>query len=257
LQAGIGLLLCVLGYFLSHRESYGVHTVLATAGGCQMATDIYGPRSGTPLGAVVLFHGLAANKKVMSFNAQEFANQDLRVFVPDLPGHGRTPGPYSADRDDFCALALVRDLAARKAIVPERTLLAGHSLGGAIAIRAAAHLPVAGVIALSPAPMRVSSGFSEEMVPFHDVPVLPPHSLVLTVQREPGPITSLAQELVGPARSGSSTSPAPASTSRYQMIPRPSHVSILFSQATFAELRAWTAQRLGTNRDAPFPSNRP
>jgi pimeloyl-ACP methyl ester carboxylesterase len=257
LEAALGIVLCLLGYFLAHRDSYEVHTVLATAGGCQMATDIYEPRSGPPLGSVVLFHGLAANKKVMAFGAQEFANQDLRVFVPDLPGHGRTPGPYSADRDDSCALALVRDLAARQAIIPERTILAGHSLGGAIAIRVAARSPVAGVIALSPAPMRVASGFSEEMVPFHDVPVLPPHSLVLTGQWEPGPITSLAQELVGPAPSIPSTTPAPESTSKYQMIPSTTHVSILFSKTTFAELRAWTARILGTSRDAPFPRNMP
>src|SRR5215475_3653075 len=122
LQPALGLLFCVAGYWAAHRESYEMRTVLATAGGCQMATDIYEPRSGSPLGSVVLFHGLAANKKVMSFNAQEFANQELRVYVPDLPGHGRTPGPYSADRDDWCALALVRDLADRNAIVPERTV---------------------------------------------------------------------------------------------------------------------------------------
>jgi pimeloyl-ACP methyl ester carboxylesterase len=257
LQAAVGILLCAFAYFLAHRESYEVHAVLATAGGCQMATDIYEPRSGSPLGSVVLFHGLAANRKVMSFNAQEFANQDLRVFVPDLPGHGRTPGPYSADRDDSCALALVRDLDVRKAIVPEHTILAGHSLGGAIAIRAASQFPVAGVIALSPAPMRVAPGFSPEMVPFHDVPVLPPNSLVLTGQWEPGPITSLAQELVRPSSSTLSTTPAPASTSKYQMIPRTTHVSILFSRQTFSELRSWTSRLLGTNPDAPFPGNMP
>jgi len=255
LEAASGLLLCLVGYFLAHRESYEVHTVLATAGGCQMATDVYEPRSGPPLGSVVLFHGLAANKKVMAFNAQEFANQELRVFVPDLPGHGRTPGPYSAERDDSCALALVRDLARRKALVPERTLLVGHSLGGAIAIRVAAHFPVSGVIALSPAPMRASPGFSAEMVPFHDVPALPPHSLVLSGQWEPGPITSLAQELVGPA--AAAVLPAPASSSKYQMIPRTTHVSILFSQATFLELRDWSSRILGSNRDAPLPRNMP
>lgn len=256
LQAVAGLVLCILGYFLSHRESYEVHTVQATSGGCQMATDIYEPRSGSPLGSIVLFHGLAANKKVMSFNAQEFANMDLRVFVPDLPGHGRTSGPYSADRDDSCALALVRDLGSRQAIVPERTIFAGHSLGGAIAIRTASQFPVAGVIAISPAPMRVAPGFSPEMVPFHDVPVLPPHSLVLTGQWEPGPITALAQELVTPGATPTTT-PAPLSTSKYQMIPGTSHVSILFSQRTFAELRAWTARLLGTNPDSLFPQNMP
>ena len=248
LQGGAGLLLYALGFFLIHRDSYDVHTVLATAGGCRMATDIYEPRSGTPLGSVVLFHGLAANKKVMAFNAQEFANQDLRVFVPDLPGHGRTPGPYSADRAGSCALALVRDLATRKASIPERTILAGHSLGGAIAIRVAALFPVAGVIALSPAPMQTARGFSPEMIPFHNAPVLPPHSLVLTGQWEPGPIKVLAQQLVS-----SSSDPS----SKYRMIPHTSHVSILFSSETFSELRSWTSQLLGTDPAAPFPKNMP
>lgn len=255
-QAAIALLLCALGYFLAHREHYEVRTVLATAGGCQMATDIYEPRSGSALGTVVLFHGLASNKKVMAFSAQEFANQDVRVFVPDLPGHGRTPGPYSADRDDSCALALVQDLATRKAILPERTILVGHSLGGAIAIRAAAKFPVAGVIALSPAPMRVAAGFSAEVIPFHNVPVLPPHSLVLTGQWEPGPLRSLAQELVAPS-SPSTVLPMRDPSRKYQMIPRTTHVGILFSKRTFLELRLWTSQLLGTNPDAPFPKNMP
>jgi pimeloyl-ACP methyl ester carboxylesterase len=257
LQAAVGLFLCALGYYLAHRESNDVHTVLATAGGCQMATDIYEPRSGSPLGSVVLFHGLAANKKVMAFNAQEFANQELRVFVPDLPGHGRTPGPYSAERDDSCALALVQELAERKAIVPERTILAGHSLGGAIAIRAASKFPVAGVIALSPAPMRAVRGFSAEMIPFHNVPVLPPHSLILTGQWEPGPLRSLARELVASPSSSSTAVPTREPSSKYQMIPHTTHVSILFSKKTFAELRAWTFQLLGTNPDAPSPKSMP
>jgi pimeloyl-ACP methyl ester carboxylesterase len=248
LKAATGLLLGTLGYYIAHRETYDVHTVIASAGGCQMATDIYEPRSGTPVGAVVLLHGLAANKKVMAFNAQEFANQDLRVFVPDLPGHGRTRGPYSPTRDDSCALSFVQDLAARSAIIPERTVLAGHSLGAAIAIRAASHFPVAGVVALSPAPMQAAPGFSAEMIPFHDVPALPPHSLLLTGQWEPGPIQALAQQLV---------SAAADSSSKYQMIPATTHVSILFSAQTFAQIRAWTAQILGSNPEAPFPRTMP
>jgi pimeloyl-ACP methyl ester carboxylesterase len=248
LQATAGLLLCALGYYLAHREPYDVHTVLATAAGCQMATDIYEPRSGSPVGSVVLFHGLAANKKVMAFNAQEFANQDLRVFVPDFPGHGRTPGPFSFARAESCADAFVRDLIARNAIVPERTFLAGHSLGGAIAIRVAVAIPVSGVIAISPAPMHVARGFSDEMLPFHDAPPLPTHSFVLTGQWEPGPIKMLGQQLV---------SSAPDSSSKYQLISGTSHVSILFSPKTFDAVRSWTSQLLGTNPDAPFPRNMP
>jgi len=248
LQAALGLLLCASGYYLAHREAYDVHTVLATAGGCQMATDIYEPRSGSPIGSVVLFHGLAANKKVMAFNAQEFANQDLRVFVPDFPGHGRTPGAFSPARAESCADAFLRDLIARNAIIPQRNILSGHSLGGAIAIRAAAAIPVSGVIAISPAPMLAVRGFPDEVLPFRNAPPLPPHSLVLTGEWEPGPINLLGQQLV---------SSAPDSSSRYQQIAGTSHVSILFSPKTFAAIRAWTSQLLGANPAGPFPGNMP
>jgi pimeloyl-ACP methyl ester carboxylesterase len=243
-----GIFVCLLGFFLAHRESFEVRTVLATAGGCQMATDFYQPRSGAPLGYVVLFHGLAANKTVMAFNAQEFANLDLRVFVPDLPGHGRTPGPYSPAGDESCALAFLQDLAARKVILPERTILAGHSLGGAIAIRVAAKFAVAGVIAISPAPMQAAPGFSAEMVPFHDTPKLPPHSLVVTGQWEPGPIKSLGAQLVA-----SSADPS----SKYVMIPHTTHVSVMFSSETFSAIRSWTSALLGTRSYLPFPKNMP
>ena len=248
LQFLAGVLLCALGFFLSHRETYEAHTVLSTAGDCRMATDFYEPRSGTPLGYVVLFHGLAANKKVMAFSAQGFASQDLRVFVPDLPGHGRTPGPFSADRGESCALAFVQDLAARRAILPERTILAGHSLGGAIAIRVAARFRVAGVIAISPAPMHTAPGFSAEMVPFHDAPKLPPHSLVLTGEWEPGPIKALARQLVAAAADPSG---------KYEMIPGTSHVSVLFSARTFAAIRSWTSELLSTKSYSPLPRNMP
>jgi len=248
LEFFVGLLICLLGFFLARRQSFEVHTVLATAGGCHMATDFYEPRSGTPQGYVVLFHGLAANKTVMAFNAQEFANLDLRVFVPDLPGHGRTPGPFSPAAGESCALEFVSDLAARKAILPERTILAGHSLGGAIAIRVAAKFPVAGVIAISPAPMQTAPGFSEEMIPFHDAPKLPPHSLLISGQWEPGPIKSLTERLL--ASSGDPSS-------KYVMIPRTTHVSVLFSRRTFSEIRAWTSALLGSESYSPFPRNMP
>lgn len=247
-QAVVGLALCAFGFFLAHRDAAGVRTVLATAGGCNMPTDIYEPRSGTPGGSVVLLHGLAADKKVMQFTAQEFANQDLRVFVPDLPGHGKAPGPFSPARAETCALALVRDLAARKAILPERTILAGHSMGGAIAVRVAAQFPLAGAIAISPAPMQSSVDVSPELLLFQAHPRLPSHSLVLSASWEPARIRQIAAELV--SQSGDSTS-------RYAIVPGTTHVSILFSPRTFDWLRDWTAQLLGGNSSAPFPRNRP
>jgi len=86
------------------------------------------------------------------------------------------------------------------------------------------------------------------MVPFHDVPKLPARSLVLSGQWEPGPIKALAQQLVTSASD---------SSSKYEMIPYTTHVSILFSAETFAQMRSWTAQLLATKTDAPFPKNMP
>ena len=248
LKAAVGILLCVLGFFLAHQESYEVRTVLATAGGCNMPTDIYEARSGTPVGSVVLFHGLSANKKVMAFSAQEFVNQELRVFVPDLPGHGKTPGPFSPGRVETCADALVRDLAARKAVIPERTILAGHSMGGAIAARVAAGIPVAGVIAISPAPMHPAPGVAAELLLFPTPPVLAAHALVLSAEWEPAAIRQIAQDLVAKSTNTSI---------KYEVIPRTTHVSILFAPATFDAIRSWTSNILGTDPAAPFPKNMP
>jgi len=247
-QAAAGLLLCAFGYYLTHRDSYEVRTVLATAGGCNMPTDIYEPRSGSPAGSVILFHGLSANKKVMTFTAQEFANEDLRVFVPDLPGHGKAPGPFSPERAEFCAAALVRDLAARKAILPQRTILAGHSMGGALAARIAAQLPVAGVIAISPAPMHPTPEVSSELLLFQTPPQLAGHSLILSAEWEPAAIRQIAQDLVTASAD---------SSNKYAVIPATSHVSILFAAATFDLIREWSSQLFGTSSAAPFPKNHP
>jgi pimeloyl-ACP methyl ester carboxylesterase len=248
LQAAAGLLLCALGYFLANRDAPMVHTVLATAGACNLPTDVYEPRSGNAVGSVVLLHGLASNKKVMSFTAQEFANQDLRVFVPDLPGHGKAPGPFSPARAETCAAALVRDLSKRKAIIPERTLLGGHSMGGAIAVRVAANFTVAGVIAISPAPMHPAPEVSPEILLFPTPPRLAPHSLVLSAAWEPAAIKQIAADLVTQSEE---------SSGKYAVIARTTHISIIFAPATFQAIRSWSAQVLGTNSASPFPKSLP
>src|SRR5271168_323988 len=173
--AGVGL--CVLGLSLGLAAPYQSHTFRIDAGGCRLVTDIVEPdgqpSGSAPRGYVVLLHGLSANKRIMSYITAGFASQGLRVFVPDLPGHGRTDGPFSYERSDKCSENLVRELIARGLLDPERTILAGHSLGGAIALRIASRVPVAGVVAFSPAPMRPIPGVSTEMMPFQDFGALP------------------------------------------------------------------------------------
>src|ERR1700690_3486130 len=100
--AGAGL--CGVGLLLALSVPFQSHTFRIDAGGCRLVTDIVEPvgqpAEATPQGYVVLFHGLSASKRIMSYITAGFASQGLRVFVPDLPGHGRTDGPFSYEHSD-------------------------------------------------------------------------------------------------------------------------------------------------------------
>ncbi|HEY2445908.1 MAG TPA: alpha/beta hydrolase, partial [Rhizomicrobium sp.] len=96
-RAAAAAVLLVVGFVLARATPYREVTVVVGAGGCRMVTDVI-DQGNDARGFVVLFHGLAANKKLMSYLARGFAAENLRVFVPDLPGHGRTPGPFSFER---------------------------------------------------------------------------------------------------------------------------------------------------------------
>jgi len=233
-----GLALLVLGFFLQNLQPYKPLLAVSSAASCQMRVDVVEPIEGTPQGYVVLFHGLAANKRIMSFLAEDLANQNLRVFAPDFPGHGKTPGPFSPQRADQCAEAFVRELIERRAIVPERTILVGHSMGGAIALRASARVPVAGVIAISPAPMKPAGIVSRETLLFPDNVPLQKNSLVMRGSREPKPMRESAHQMVLDVNDP---------TSKYVEIAGASHVSLLFDGTVLSEMRRWTKNLLGTN----------
>jgi pimeloyl-ACP methyl ester carboxylesterase len=252
LRAAAGAGLCGVGLWLALTVPYRPHTYRIDAGGCRMVTDIVEPSGGVPAGGmpqgyVVLLHGLSANKRIMSYLAMGFASQGLRVFVPDLPGHGRTDGPFSYERSEQCSENLVRELIARGLLDPEKTILAGHSLGGADALQAASHVPVAGVIAISPAPMRPIAGLPPETIPFHGFGALPSHSLVMSAAWEPERIRDAAKDLV----------PIPGDgTSQYVVIPRSSHVSILFKEMTVSVAQKWAALILHLEGQPTLPSHR-
>src|SRR6266568_1921900 len=118
IQALAGVLLCAAGLWLALTTPYRERTFLIDAGGCRLETTIVEKREEGSVGSVVLLHGISANKKIMSYIARGFAEQGLRVYVPDLPGHGRTPGPFSPARAEQCAESLLRELLARGMISP-------------------------------------------------------------------------------------------------------------------------------------------
>jgi pimeloyl-ACP methyl ester carboxylesterase len=248
IRAIAGVLLCGVGLWLALPTPYRERTYLIDANGCRMETAVVEGATGGTQGSVVLFHGISANKKIMSYFARGFAEAGFRVYAPDFPGHGRTPGPFSPARAEQCGESLVRELLARGAIQPGRTILAGHSMGGAIAIRVAARVPVAGVIAISPAPMRAAHGVTPEKLLFSDPPPLPAHSLVMMGGLELESMRGNAADLVAFSKDG---------TSKYLQIPGATHVGILFGSSAMRAAQDWAGQVLGSPPATTLPSHRP
>jgi len=246
-RAIAGVLLCAAGLWLALPAPYKERTYIFNAEGCRLETTIVEKPGTAAQGSVVLFHGISANKKIMSFMARGLAEQGLRVYVPDLPGHGRTPGPFSPARAEQCGEALLRELLSRGVIDANRTILAGHSMGGAIAERIASRVPVAGLIAISPAPMRAAHGVTPEKLLFTDPPELPPNSLVIVGSRELQSMRGNAADLVALRNDA---------TSKFLEIPGASHVSILFSGAAMRASQNWAAQVLRLAPTEVLPSHR-
>src|SRR5215469_1298812 len=149
------------------------------AGGCRVPATVVQPvegetRDGTRLTAIVL-HGLAANRRVMRLLGENLAaDDDLRVYLLDLPGHGDNTEPFSFADAEACAAAVINKLIRDGTISVTRTAIVGHSMGGAIAIRLADRVPVAATVALSPAPMMLPRRMPANLIVFSPQYDLPP-----------------------------------------------------------------------------------
>jgi len=234
-RAVAGIALIAAGFWLAFSKTYREKTYLIPAGGCRLETTIFEKKNGASQGAVLLFPGLVANKKVMAFVAAGFAEQNLQVYVPDLPGHGHSPGPFSPQRAEECAEALLSGLIARGMVNPDRTILSGHSMGAAIALRVAAKIPVAGVVAISPAPMRAAHGVSPEMLLFSDPGPMPWRYVVVNGLLELQSMRANAADLVASRKDESA---------QYLVIPGATHASLIFSRAAVRAFQEWTAKTL-------------
>lgn len=230
---------------LAVSKPYSERTYLIPAGGCRLETTIFDKKDAAPQGTVVLFPGLVANKKVMAFLAGGFAEQNLRVYVPDLPGHGHSPGPFSPQRAEDCAEALVSGLVSRGMANPDRTILAGHSMGAAIGLHVGAKVPVAGVVAISPAPMRAAHGVRPEMLLYPAPGPMPQRFLVLSGGLEPGSMRGNAWDLVA-----SSTN----NVAQYLVIRGATHASLIFSRPAVRVFQDWTARTLHLKGTPGMPS---
>jgi pimeloyl-ACP methyl ester carboxylesterase len=102
---------------------------------------VYAATGGRPFDAkervAIFVHGAGMDHTCWQLQARWFAWHGHSVLAVDLPGHGRSEGPALGTVADLTAwLGRVMD-AARI----ERAGLIGHSMGGAVALEAAAALP--------------------------------------------------------------------------------------------------------------------
>jgi pimeloyl-ACP methyl ester carboxylesterase len=253
LLAGIGIILLILGVPLNRYSSrrYLEKRYAVDSASCRLnvmvvqRSDIAELPEQSEAGSVVLFHGISANGLIMEYLARSFAELGLRVFIPDLPGHGHSPGPFSPETAESCSASLLRGLAARGMIEPQHTILAGHSMGGAIALRVADKFRPAGVIAISPAPMQTAHGVIRENLLFNALPRVVPNTRILVGQFEPPWMSANAADLVASAHDPSVV---------FSVVPWTTHVSALFSPAVAAASQAWAAQVLGLPATTQLPS---
>jgi hypothetical protein len=248
-RALAGILCLLIGGALVYLSSrgYSEKRYIVDPSSCRMQVLAIERKDLPPaaeLGSVVLFHGISANNIIMEYLGRAFAQQGLRVFIPDLPGHGRSPGPFSPEQAEACSASLVRGLAARGMINPDRTILAGHSMGGAIALRVAAKFRPAGVIAISPAPMHPAHGVIHENLLFNSVPNILPNTRIIVGQFEHPGLKLNAADLVPP------NDPS----IQYVVVPWATHVSILVSPTAAREAQAWAANVLGLTGEPRLPN---
>ena len=249
LQAVAGILLLIISLPLSFYSSrrYNEKRYIVDAASCRLNV-LAVQRADLPQadgGDVVLFHGISANALIMQYLARALAELGLRVYLSDLPGHGHSPGPFTPVQAEACSGSLLRGLAARGMILPERTIVAGHSMGAAIALRVAEKFRPAGVIAISPAPMDPTTGVAPENLLFHGLPHVIPNTRILVGQFEPFGIKIAARELAT-----SSHDPSVL----FSVVPWNSHVSVLFSPTVAIACQAWAARVLKLPETTRLPS---
>jgi pimeloyl-ACP methyl ester carboxylesterase len=153
------LIFTTLGLALLALGAWKISTVLGTrrdfllADGCKSPVTLLEDLSAKPYASAIVIHGLSANRRLMLWIGERLLASVQRVYLIDLPGHGDSTDQFTIARSEQCAAEAIETLAKRGEIRPDKTILVGHSMGGAIAIRLADRFPTAATIAISPGPL--------------------------------------------------------------------------------------------------------
>ncbi|MBI2176931.1 MAG: alpha/beta hydrolase [Candidatus Tectomicrobia bacterium] len=108
---------------------------MVDAAGRHLAFTEDGPPQASP--RVVFVHGAGGTRRVWARLGDDLSRRARRVVALDLPGHGRSEGPGCARIEEYAGWVL-RFLEACGA---RRPVLAGHSMGGGVALACALAAP--------------------------------------------------------------------------------------------------------------------
>ncbi len=229
-----GLVCLIVGARWIRSGELPQQKIVLHEGGCHVPITIFNPRiTNEPPGTVILLHGLAANTRLMMYLASEFAGHGLQVYALDFPGHGKNTDPFSFAAAGQCATAVVAALSRSGEIDPKKTILVGHSMGAAIAIGMADRIPVAGTIAISPAPMELPQR-------------MPSNLLVFSAQYDLAPLRRQAQALLQ-AAGGNRSAPEDFAQQRafdLRYADGATHTSLIFDRSVAHQSEQWIMQSL-------------
>lgn len=238
----LGALLFCFASCLLYFTRPPVEQFVLDAGGCRLPVSALN-REGNRRVTTVVFHGLFANRRLMMPAAEALASRgELRVYVVDLPGHGDNAAPMAFSRVEECAARAVQAILKREQTPQERTILVGHSMGGAVAIRLASRFPnTLATIALAPAPFELPPWAPSVILPFPPPHNLP-HNLLLLVAEYDLPLAGgAAQRLIAGAGGERSarTDIEHGRGMRFAIVPRSAHTSMMFAEDTWEEIDRW------------------
>jgi pimeloyl-ACP methyl ester carboxylesterase len=250
--AAVGIVMLAAGWLWNRANQIAPHTlpVVIEANGCRLpASEMFDHQAASQFQPVVIvFHGLAANRKIMQPLDRSLARSNLKVIEVDLPGHGDNTEPFTFARAEECAAAAVHYVIMKKQVPQEHIILAGHSMGGAIAIRLAKQFPnTAATIALSPAPEILPQWAPQAFLPYPPAERIPGNLLIVMAQLDL-PFSGASAEGIlkrggGPGESLEDF--AQHRALRVATVPYTAHTSVMFEEQTAMEVGRWLQRTLG------------
>jgi pimeloyl-ACP methyl ester carboxylesterase len=233
----VGIVFLALGSRWIRVAELPKQEIWLDAGGCHTPMTVLDPPADVkPAGSVVLLHGLSANRRLMMYLAEDFAGHGFRAYALDLPGHGDSRDAFSFARAEQCATAAVEALIHSGQLDPKSTILLGHSMGAAIAIRMADRDPLAATIAVSPAPMSTPRR-------------MPSNLLIFSASSDLGILKRTAQSLAN-AAGGERTVPEDFVQQRafdLRHLPHSTHSSLLSDRRVAHDSEKWAMRALFPN----------